>query len=50
MSLRKRITTFEADFQMVVHDGEASIWAALRALKVTPRIIGFGRLLESLAA
>ena len=34
----------------VVSSNQASIWAALRALKLTPRITGFGRLLESLAA
>ena len=34
----------------VVSSNQASIWAALRALKLTPRITGYGRLLESLAA
>ena len=34
----------------VVSSNQASIWAALRALKLTPQITGFGRLLESLAA
>jgi maleate cis-trans isomerase len=34
----------------VVTSNQASIWAAYRALGLAPRITGFGRLLESLAA
>jgi maleate cis-trans isomerase len=34
----------------VVSSNQASIWAAFRALKLAPRISGYGRLLESLAA
>lgn len=34
----------------VVTSNQASIWAAFRALKLTPRIRGYGRLLEGLAA
>lgn len=33
----------------VVSSNQASIWAALRALKLAPRITGYGRLLASLA-
>ena len=34
----------------VVTSNQASIWAAYRALGLAPKITGFGRLLESLAA
>ena len=34
----------------VVTSNQASIWAAYRAIGLKPKIIGFGRLLESLAA
>ena len=34
----------------VVTSNQASIWAAYRALALTPKITGFGKLLESLAA
>ena len=34
----------------VVTSNQASIWAAFRALKLSPKITGYGRLLESLAA
>ncbi len=33
----------------VVSSNQASIWAAYRAIGLTPKITGFGRLLESLA-
>ena len=34
----------------VVSSNQASIWAAYRAIGLKPKITGFGRLLESLAA
>jgi len=34
----------------VVTSNQASVWAAFRALGLRPKITGFGRLLESLAA
>ena len=34
----------------VVSSNQASIWAAYRAIGLKPKIAGFGRLLESLAA
>jgi maleate cis-trans isomerase len=34
----------------VVSSNQATIWAAFRALKLTPKITGYGRLLETLAA
>jgi maleate isomerase len=34
----------------VVSSNQATIWAAFRALKLTPKLSGYGRLLESLAA
>jgi maleate isomerase len=33
----------------VVTSNQASVWTAYRALRLTPKITGFGRLLESLA-
>jgi maleate isomerase len=34
----------------VISSNQASLWAAYRAIGLTPKITGFGRLLESLAA
>jgi maleate cis-trans isomerase len=46
MSVRKRIGVMVPS----ISSNKASIWAAYRAIGLTPKITGFGRLLESLAA